>query len=402
MSDRPPPTLWLAALAGLLLMPALTSPCSGQAAQEEAADTWRDPFLLRRDPKLRCSVTIRSTERLGLSEILKRLQEKTGLTLTVAPLLADLQPSFDFSHFPDPTAWMLMERIIHRDLVEGGWRKSPGGYQLCAMGLKTPEKRDGPPDPLSLRRDARLAAEVSIVATEIRLTEVLKPLQNATGLALSIDPVLRAHDPVFEHIQIKKGPAWAVMEMTARKHLEDGHWIKVPDGYRLTAKKSLVGTEPVRPKLAAVQPTILESRSRFPLRGDSRLQARLDLSGTYYRLPDLLSRLEKATGLTFATADDLADHDPDLGHLQLPKAHAWAVMELLQGQGLNGGRWEKVAGGYRLVGTSTVPRVEPERAGFFTAVVTPALIGVCCLVALAVSLCALLAPSRRGAAQPKG
>src|SRR5262245_53952929 len=96
---------------------------------------------------------------------------------------------------------------------------------------------------------------------------------------------------------------------------------------------------------------------RFSLRGDPRLQVRVALQGKHPPLSVVLSRLERATGLRLALDEGLADHEPDLGHLQVKNAPAWSIMELVAEKKLEGGRWEKTDAGYRLLGKSTVPRL---------------------------------------------
>lgn len=93
----------------------------------------------------------------------------------------------------------------------------------------------------------------------------------------------------------------------------------------------------------------------FALRTDPKLQARLTVWEDDPPLAILVERLRAATGLDLALAPGLAEHDPVLGSVHLKDAHAWMVMGVLAERDLDGGRWVKTDGGYRLEGRSTLP-----------------------------------------------
>lgn len=139
--------------------------------------------------------------------------------------------------------------------------------------------------------------------------------------------------------------------------------MKTASGYRLTAVKSLAPSSDAVVAAETVEKKRVDFVEKHPLRLDPRLQAKLNLQEVNPDLPDLLARLQSASGLTIALGDSLAEHRPMLGDLQLPRVPAWAVMELLAEAQLEGGGWEKTDSGYRLIGTSLVPppAVGPNR-----------------------------------------
>jgi hypothetical protein len=132
------------------------------------------------------------------------------------------------------------------------------------------------------------------------------------------------------------------------------------------------------------------------LRKDLRLRPTLTVQEKNPDLTAVLARLEKATGLSLNLDDKLAEHRPQLGHVQLRDAPAWSVMEWVSQMQVEDGRWEKTTDGYRLIGQSTAPRPVSSRLGFFQAFVTPAVLITSGLLFLAVASVALF---RRSAAK---
>ncbi len=93
------------------------------------------------------------------------------------------------------------------------------------------------------------------------------------------------------------------------------------------------------------------------LRQDPRLAVLVTLGGDNPKFEEVLQRLREATGLDLTIADNLADHEPDIGQLKLgDRPRAWQVMELVAHRQLQGGRWEKTENGYRLTGDSLALR----------------------------------------------
>jgi hypothetical protein len=78
------------------------------------------------------------------------------------------------------------------------------------------------------------------------------------------------------------------------------------------------------------------------------------------KLRDILGRMGAATGSKFTLADNVAHHDPDLGHFNLTDTPVFSFMEIIAERGIDNGRWEKIDGGYRLTGTSHTP-LPPSR-----------------------------------------
>jgi hypothetical protein len=91
-----------------------------------------------------------------------------------------------------------------------------------------------------------------------------------------------------------------------------------------------------------------------PLRKDPRLQAPVTLEAEHPTLEEVLERLRAATGLSFAVDESLARHAPAFGSVQLRRARAWAVMELVAATDLQGGEWRPEEGGYRLVARASL------------------------------------------------
>src|SRR5262249_19525540 len=86
---------------------------------------------------------------------------------------------------------------------------------------------------------------------------------------------------------------------------------------------------------------------RYALRSDPRLQVVLRLEGDAPDLTVVLEQLQKSTGLIFQLGPGLERHRPSLGSVQMAKAPAWTVMEMIAAQQLEDGRWERTPGGYR-------------------------------------------------------
>jgi len=106
----------------------------------------------------------------------------------------------------------------------------------------------------------------------------------------------------------------------------------------------------------AAQEKAKPSADPFELRRDRRLAVLVIVGGDKPKLEEILQSLRGATGLLLTVADNLADHEPDFGKVNLG-AHprAWQVMEMVAHRQLRNGRWEKTENGYRLTGHSLVP-----------------------------------------------
>lgn len=137
------------------------------------------------------------------------------------------------------------------------------------------------------------------------------------------------------------------------------------------------------------------------LRQDGRLHASLSFQEKNIRLSNVLNELTEATGLTFTLADNLANHDPELGSWQLPSVAAWAVMETLTKRQLQNGHWQKTATGYQLVGTSTVPAAAtPPQPSFWSHTLTLIVLAIAAIAFAALCGFAIFRKSARTTQPP--
>lgn len=250
-----------------------------------------------------------------------------------------------------------------------------------------------------LRRDPRLRVKMRVFANNLQLPELFDRVEKATGLKLTIDPKLKDHDPVLGSIQFKSAPACVVMEVMARRQLQEGRWLKTKDGYQLTAKASLSAQYRAKHERArAAAAKRRELAARFPLRLDSRLRKKLTLIDTDPPLSMVLHDLNDATGLTFTLAENLADHDPKFGSVKFSNAYAWSIMEMIAYHQLQNGRWQKTATGYRLVGISTVPvAATPPAPSFWGHTLTLIMLAIAAVVFAALCGFAIYRKSSRPA-----
>ncbi len=82
----------------------------------------------------------------------------------------------------------------------------------------------------------------------------------------------------------------------------------------------------------------------------------------YASVPAVLHRLGKATGLAFTISERLQGLG-ELGRVQTERAQAWAVTEWLASKHSRPARWERTAGGYRLVPAAPLGLVFPWVVG---------------------------------------
>lgn len=97
-------------------------------------------------------------------------------------------------------------------------------------------------NPYYLRADESLQVSFNLETDRPKLLQIVAKLREATGLEIGVASNLADHDPDFGKIQpSKKGyRAWQLMEMVARKELQNGYWEKTDLGYRLVATSSIV------------------------------------------------------------------------------------------------------------------------------------------------------------------
>jgi hypothetical protein len=143
------------------------------------------------------------------------------------------------------TWWRDYERFVNgrKDLharrgTAGQAATPPGsGKPDGPIKVQSPETKGGP-DLFYLRRDPRLQVKLNLVAKDPTVGELLDRLVQATGLKLTLDPSLSAHQPTYGEIEIRNGPAFSVMEIMEKRGLEGGRWEQVEDGYRLVGRST--------------------------------------------------------------------------------------------------------------------------------------------------------------------
>jgi hypothetical protein len=97
-----------------------------------AAKPPEEPHDLRKDPKLQATVTVLE-DNPPLEEVLQRVREATGLSLTVDPALAKHDPKLGGVRFNAAPAWMVLNLVAETQLVDGHWESVEGGYRLTAQ-----------------------------------------------------------------------------------------------------------------------------------------------------------------------------------------------------------------------------------------------------------------------------
>jgi len=91
------------------------------------------------------------------------------------------------------------------------------------------------------------------------------------------------------------------------------------------------------------------------LRSDPKLHGKVTIVELNPELTAVFEKFELATGLKFNLNESISTHRPKLGSFQFPNTRVWAIMDLLPKFGLEEGRWEKTAEGYRLTAKSILP-----------------------------------------------
>ena len=124
-------------------------------------------------------------------------------------------------------------------------------YQAIAGKLLPPTKglfADGQKEVLHL--DERLQVKLTLRLQNPRPLDVLKRLQQGTGLALTVDENVDPDIPVWASQQSVNMPAWIVMRQMAAAPSIQGKWEDVGDGYRLVSwKKGADERFPKNPKM---------------------------------------------------------------------------------------------------------------------------------------------------------
>jgi hypothetical protein len=85
--------------------------------------------------------------------------------------------------------------------------------------------------PLGL--DRNLHVRLTVIAKDPTISELIGRLSTSTGLNITVAENLTRHDPSLGDINMKSTYAYTFMELIAERDLDDGHWVKTDDGYRL-------------------------------------------------------------------------------------------------------------------------------------------------------------------------
>jgi hypothetical protein len=185
-------------------------------------------------------------------------------------------------------------------------------------------------------------------------------IQKATGVPLAMAAQPEKGKLTFGATHAANVPAWEVMEALAIGQAIDGKWEKVGDGYVLHAKPGKSGLTLTTPEEEKAKKVIDDAVAKqtalfhkfHPLGADSRLHGRFNVEERP-KLADLLGRMSKTSQLKFTLAENLTNHDPNLGVVSQPASMAvYMVMEFITDKDLDNGQWEKIDGGYILTGTS--------------------------------------------------
>lgn len=89
-----------------------------------------DPLYLARDGRLQGKMRVYGVNPKR-ADIIKKIEEVSKLTLTVAPNIADYDPKYGDLQLSDVQAWRMMDFIMTRGLVNGKWvKESDTGYRL--------------------------------------------------------------------------------------------------------------------------------------------------------------------------------------------------------------------------------------------------------------------------------
>lgn len=98
---------------------------------------------LRRDGKLCVPLPI-VAKNPTVGELLGRLEDATGLKMTVAENLKKHQPEYGSIQYSTGKAFLVMELMESKDLQGGRWEPTPDGYKLVGISSLIPEDEQFP------------------------------------------------------------------------------------------------------------------------------------------------------------------------------------------------------------------------------------------------------------------
>lgn len=99
---------------------------------------------------------------------------------------------------------------------------------------------------------------------------------------------------------------------------------------------------------------------RARLRTDSTLDALVTVDELNPELAGILQRLADATALRFTVDESLAGHAPAYGSVQFRNVPARMVMNFVADRQMKNGQWQRINGGYKLLGESAA-RPRPSK-----------------------------------------
>ncbi len=208
------------------------------------ADAKKD--FLHLDERLQVKLTLK-LRNPRTQHILERLHEATKLTFTMDDNVDPSRPVFGSIQMNGIPAWNLMRQLSTSPNVQGTWEAVADGYRL--VGKPRPPgqepanvaKAPAPPfvddtnDPLP--DDKRLKVTLTIQLRDATVPDLLRVLQDATGVTLTTENVDTA-TPLHAGVSWSNTTAWMAMRNIAEAARVQGKWEKTADGYRLVGKQT--------------------------------------------------------------------------------------------------------------------------------------------------------------------
>lgn len=232
-------------------------------ASGKKKDDWVD--VLKNDPRLKVAMKYNSASGASADEMLDVLQKATGVALSLAGQLEKGKVSFGLMGGVNVPAWRVMENIALVHVTDGSWQKTGDGYALHGKpkdfgpAVKKPDPakvaKAEPPKVVKaeppkywvigdsspmvnsknpmLRADKRLTPMINVSMRLPTVAEIFARVKDASGVELELSPELKNHAPYLGYLE-KGFPCWGLMEILAKKELEDARWEKTATGYRLS------------------------------------------------------------------------------------------------------------------------------------------------------------------------
>jgi hypothetical protein len=241
--------------------------------------------------------------------------------------------------------------------------------------------KDYRPMPIQQVGDARLLT-VAPEGIPLDFLPLLGPMEAKSGD--STLTVAREGDSLVQTVTLTRGMK---KELVIRQEWKEGAtWWDKYERYRDgqldlrawyvaeygTGKKPPVAQETPKPPPQSPKPAVKPKAGKTakqnyppfvdiandPLRNDPRLQVKVKMKLRNPRAHHILSRLEKATGLTFSADENVDAERPVFAALEW-NTRACNVMDSLARSPTIQGKWKKVEGGYQLIGKPRDKEAEP-------------------------------------------